>query len=112
LERITQEKLAAGGGGSQVDSLLITDLSPLDLIRIVAEDGYVYLVEIKDVSDRVNLRGWIVLTNPVPSTVVVFGECRLDAVVARGDRFGFRNGANQPFYSRKIVVVEILERRG
>ncbi|MDO8495095.1 MAG: hypothetical protein Q7S32_01020 [bacterium] len=107
----TRERLAADGPGRKEAVLWMRELQPFDLLRITVEGCLIYLVEIKDVTDPFNFRGWVVQTTHASTTAIVLGECRLDVAVMIGEPFTFMIRPGHYIPAVNVVFIEILERR-
>ena len=108
LTESIRKGLASEVRGRMVESLLLRNLQPLDIIRIRTSEGKVYLFEMID--SRGPFRGIVVYVGMTAN--VPLGECYLDAVLAVGDHFGLKIKKSEAMvYIPTIERIEILEKR-
>lgn len=111
----TKKNLLCHPHGRTVDSLLIADLSPSDLVRIIDWKSDAFLLEVIDPRKRLvwlihfpsplEIRGWQVRIN--------WGVCEISNLIGLGEDCFFYTGLGNSILARisKPRIIRILEER-
>lgn len=111
----TKKNLLCHPHGRTVDSLLISDLSPGDLVRVIDWKGDAFLFEIIDPKERLV---WLIHFPPPLEMVgwmarINWGICEMSNFVALGDDCFFYAGPRRDVLARirNPRIIRILEER-